>query len=104
MYQQFTLNGLNENRVEKLKKFSHYISEGLEDDVDIAPVSSSQKWTAPRRFYRCSDKVKTPLFKAYHSIYTGTYLKDHSHQTVTRTDSLLFTVWMPTTCIPFGHN
>lgn len=70
-----TLNGLSINRVTKFKYLGHFLTDGLEDDVDIERERrclAVRGNMLARRFYRCSEEVKVTLFKAYcQSIYTG---------------------------------
>ncbi|XP_022824913.1 uncharacterized protein LOC111355335 [Spodoptera litura] len=81
-----TLNGLSVNRVTKFKYLGHFLSDGLEVDVDIERERRALAVRGnmlARRFSRCSDEVKTILFKAYcQSFYSGSLWVRHTKRSL----------------------
>lgn len=62
------LNGTELKRVQQFKYLGHYVTEGLDDQVDIdreRRALAVRSNMLARRFARCSDQVKVTLFRAY---------------------------------------
>ncbi|CAK1582534.1 unnamed protein product [Parnassius mnemosyne] len=80
------LNGIELKRVAKFKYLGHFVTDDLNDNVDIERERRALAVRCnmlARRFARCSEQVKITLFKAYCQVfYTCSLWSNYSQRTV----------------------
>uniref|UniRef100_A0A2A4K2S2 Reverse transcriptase domain-containing protein n=1 Tax=Heliothis virescens TaxID=7102 RepID=A0A2A4K2S2_HELVI len=108
---QVTISGTPLNRVTQFKYLGHWVTEDLNDDLDIERERRALAIRSNmliRRFARCSKKVKMTLFRAYcQSFYTCSLWVSYTQRTynalrVQYNNAFRMLVGLPRSCSASG--